>query len=94
MADITVSFTNPTATEQRAAQHVLALVNQKRQEMEPPLAEFASFSDYVADQIQTRWVPTWIRMEADYRAEQENLIQKFLNFVHFTFIFQVTTLCG
>ena len=65
MADITLTITNVSPTEARAAQFQLSLINARRAAQIPPLPPFANIRDAVVDHLLTVQLPGWIEAEAE-----------------------------
>ena len=71
MADISITFTNPTPEETRAAQHELARVNAVR--VAHGESEFANIKEHIIHHIETALVPEWIEREANAKRQDLNV---------------------
>lgn len=75
MADITVQISNATSAEERTGAFILNATNTKR--LGRGLPALANLGELVSLEIETGLFPKWERMEADYRTENSNLLQRF-----------------
>lgn len=67
--DITLTFTNATTEEARAAQWWLTQVNADL----PAEQQHATIKDYIIAQIKAEWLPRWIQLEAEARDRENDL---------------------
>ena len=75
--DITITFSNATAEEVRAANWFLAETNAVRvahtDEEGNPLEPFATIKELIIDRIKTEWLPSWIAEEAKAREQEQDV---------------------
>lgn len=71
--DITITFTNATVAETRAANWYLAKINAVR--VAHDLEEFANIRELLIDRIKTSLLPSWIQQQAE-ATEQEQQVKE------------------
>jgi len=75
--DITITFTNATTAEVRAADWYLAKVNAVRVAHNDaegnPLEPFANIRELIVDRIQNSWLPSWIQQQAEATQQEQTV---------------------
>jgi hypothetical protein len=72
MADVSITFTNATTAETRAATWALAQANAARAVQNPPLPPFATVKLFLEANLQERLL-SWIKAEAEANVSQANI---------------------
>ena len=75
MPDVSINITNSTPSEQRTGAFILGKYNLKQTEQQLP--PYANVAEIVEVEVKPRLFPKWERMEADERAESDDLLTKF-----------------
>jgi len=75
MADVSITFSNTTPVETRAAAWALAQANAARAAQNPPLAPFATVKLFLEANLQDRLL-SWIKAEAEANVTTANIKQR------------------